>query len=211
MAAPTFIVRVAILKEAIDRVKHAALTTDTRPILSSVLIRAHERGVQFVAADNYRIAFLVVEGEVKGGEWPQVVVDLADVAALRAFLRGPRNGALVKLESRDDRLVVKDKARVLVLGTVHGTYPDVDGVFPAARRPILSINPAYLAGLLKGATKYAPFITLEYAGKLDPVVFRLDDDYTEVIMPVRTAYDRRLPRDDSWRLADLAALNARVA
>lgn len=176
------------LRDGIDRVRHAAAADEARPILAAIVIEAHERGIRLVAADNYRIATLVIDvppEEFDREAWPRAILPVRELGLIRLLLGLTGKHLPVELEQpRDNVLSVRTAMGAVELRLIDGTYPDVDKVTSQVQgEVIVDVNPRYLAEIAKGAAG-APHVGIRHLNAWSPLVFVAGDDYVETLMPV---------------------------
>jgi DNA polymerase-3 subunit beta len=126
----------SLLSTAVNDVSYAAASDESRPVLTGILWRIKEGGMELVATDGYRLARKVVtlEGEIR--DW-QVVVparSLAEVAKLvsEQASRGENPDEVkVSLNDSENQISFHVGNVALTSRLIDGQYPPFENIIPS--------------------------------------------------------------------------------
>ena len=120
----------AELATALSQVVRAASSDDARPILTGVLLAAHEGGLRLVATDSYRLAIRDLPGTTVLAEGQHVLVPSRALQELARVLTGG-DTLTVRLGERDASFEVGGTRLTTVL--IEGEFPPYERLIPQAQ------------------------------------------------------------------------------
>lgn len=177
------------LRRALAPVEHATGDEDQRPVLSAVLLSAHNGQLYAVAADNYRIAEAHIECQGNPdflGE-STTLIAASDRPAIAAWLKACGKHAEVDIALDGNLLTLGYGKRQLVVTLMDGQFPKYRSVMDVDTLPpvVFAVHPAFLADAGK-AMAPENLVQIRAASATSPIHFRRDG-YREIVMPVREA------------------------
>jgi len=127
----------AELATALSQVVRAASGDDARPILTGVLLAAHEGGLRLVATDSYRLAVRDLPGTTVLAEGQHVLVPSRALTELARVLAGG-DTLSVRLGERDASFAVGGTRLTTVL--IEGEFPPYERLIPQAQPNRLTVG-----------------------------------------------------------------------
>ncbi|MGV3757913.1 MAG: DNA polymerase III subunit beta [Actinomycetota bacterium] len=118
------------LSSALAQVVRAASSDDARPILTGVLLAAHDGGLRLVATDSYRLAVRDLPGTSVLAEGQHVLVPSRALQELARVLTGD-SSLTVRLGERDASFEVAGTRLTTVL--IEGEFPPYERLIPPAQ------------------------------------------------------------------------------
>lgn len=125
------------LSSALSQVVRAASSDDARPILTGVLLTAHEGGLRLVATDSYRLAVRDLPGTSVLAEGQHVLVPSRALQELARLLTGG-DSLTVRLGERDASFEVAGTRLTTVL--IEGEFPPYERLIPQAQPNRLTVG-----------------------------------------------------------------------
>ena len=158
------------LASALSQVVRAASSDDARPILTGVLLAAHEGGLRLVATDSYRLAIRDLAGASVLAEGQHVLVPSRALQELSRVLSG--GGALsVRLGEREASFEVGGTRLTTVL--IEGEFPPYERLIPQAQPNRLTVGREVLLEAVRRVKLLAREAT--------PVRLSMSDDGLELV------------------------------
>lgn len=127
----------AELSGALAQVVRAASSDDARPILTGVLLAAHDGGLRLVATDSYRLAVRDLPGTSVLAEGQHVLVPSRALQELARVLAGA-DTLTVRLGERDASFEVGGTRLTTVL--IEGEFPPYERLIPQAQPNRLTVG-----------------------------------------------------------------------
>ena len=153
-----------------DRSKHP-----TRPVLAGVNLKLENDILTLASLDGYMITkYIVPVSNPEDDSWDVTV---------ETFKIDPKS--YTALDFEDGHLIIMQPGLRQSIKVFYDSYPKYDQMFPDAEPEYtISLDPAKLARLVKGLKET---ITLEFHGKLNPVVIKpaATDEWEKMLLPVR--------------------------
>lgn len=160
----------AELASALSQVVRAASSDDARPILTGVLLAAHEGGLRLVATDSYRLAIRDLAGASVLAEGQHVLVPSRALQELSRVLSD--GGALaVRLGEREASFEVGGTRLTTVL--IEGEFPPYERLIPQAQPNRLTVGREVLLEAVRRVKLLAREAT--------PVRLSMSDDGLELV------------------------------
>ena len=125
------------LTGALTQVVRAASSDDARPILTGVLLAAHEGGLRLVATDSYRLAIRDLPGTTVLSEGQHVLIPSRALQELSRVLSGDES-LTVRLGARDASFEVGGTRLTTVL--IEGEFPPYERLIPQAQPNRLTVG-----------------------------------------------------------------------
>ena len=122
---------------ALNQVVRAASSDDARPILTGVLLTAHEGGLRLVATDSYRLAVRDLPGTTVLDEGQHVLIPSRALQELSRVLSGG-DSLSVRLGARDASFEVGGTRLTTVL--IEGEFPPYERLIPQAQPNRLTVG-----------------------------------------------------------------------
>jgi DNA polymerase-3 subunit beta len=122
---------------ALNQVVRAASSDDARPILTGVLLTAHEGGLRLVATDSYRLAVRDLPGTSVLDEGQHVLIPSRALQELSRVLSGG-DSLSVRLGARDASFEVGGTRLTTVL--IEGEFPPYERLIPQAQPNRLTVG-----------------------------------------------------------------------
>ena len=126
------------LSIALSQVVRAASGDDARPILTGVLLTAHDGGLRLVATDSYRLAVRDLPGTSVLAEGQHVLVPSRALQELARLLSGGSDTLTVRLGERDASFEVAGTRLTTVL--IEGEFPPYERLIPQAQPNRLTVG-----------------------------------------------------------------------
>jgi DNA polymerase-3 subunit beta len=167
----SFEVTQAGMRDLIRTTIFAASSDETRAILTGVLLKRSESGIQMVATDSYRLAVKTalaeaVKSESGQGEW-QVIVPARALQELSRMLDPAEEERLVKVSVAEEQIRFEVEPYILISRLIEGQFPNYERVIPAEVERTVALNREDL----QAAIKRAAIVARAEASKL---VFRVE-------------------------------------
>ena len=134
------------LAAALRQVVPAASADDHRPILTGVLLAAHQGGLRLVATDSYRLAVRDLQGASVLSEGQKVLVPSRALAELNRVLDAGSTVSL-RLGERDASFTAGDVR--LTTRLIEGEFPNYEGLIPANQANKLTVSREALLDALR--------------------------------------------------------------
>ncbi|MGQ0434177.1 MAG: DNA polymerase III subunit beta [Microthrixaceae bacterium] len=128
----------AELASALSQVVRAASGDDARPILTGVLLAAHEGGLRLVATDSYRLAIRDLPGTSVLAEGQHVLVPSRALQELARVLAAADDSLSIRLGERDASFEVGGTRLTTVL--IEGEFPPYERLIPQAQPNRLTVG-----------------------------------------------------------------------
>lgn len=142
---------------ALDRVKGAISTEETRYYLNGVFMHASESGLHFVATDGHRLYKQDVTAPDGSEGIPAVIIPRAAIGTLHKLTKGKKCPDAVEVEVTESKIrfgfTTPDGIAVTVTSKlVDGTFPDYQRVIPTGNDKVASFAVNDLAEAIKGVS-----------------------------------------------------------
>lgn len=158
------------LAEALKQVVGAASSDDSRPILTGVLLTAHEGGLRLVATDSYRLAMRDLPGTSILAEGQSVLIPSRALTELNRVLG---SGKEVKLRLGEQVAAFEVGSTQLITRLIEGEFPSYQSLIPDSHPNVLSVNREELLDALRRVKILAREST--------PIRLKMSDEGLELI------------------------------
>ena len=141
-----------VFKSMLDRVRHAASSTQVRHILRGVLLTLTGKAAAVVATDGKRLALATMGRESDGGD-VSVIIPSKAIDALRGQLE---SGSSVEVTIGSGHLFFTTRGgRVLTSRTIDGVFPAYQRIIPQDNDRVIVVDRLVLTPALKRVRVFA--------------------------------------------------------
>jgi DNA polymerase-3 subunit beta len=181
--------QITTLKKEHLKIADFASKDDSRPILTTVLVRWNKGNVELVATDSYTLVKQVIaKGVTEEFEQfmvPAVVLQRAD----KLTFKGSRKKPALEMELSQKRISIPEIGVDLFFTPMEGKYPDFDRLItdiPKSTDASIVLNPRLVMKVGNYIRQFESgrSMTINVHAKLSPTEFICGDTYA-VIMPLK--------------------------
>jgi DNA polymerase-3 subunit beta len=154
-AAQPFVIEAAALKQLIAETAFAAATDDSRPVLSSVLVRVREERLMLAAVDGFRLAVSTLPLPIAGGRAVEdLLVPARTLADLGRIL--PDGGTVqVCVAPNRSQVLFHTESLDLVSRLIEGSFPNFEQIIPREPSTRVVVDTKEFAAKVRPAALYA--------------------------------------------------------